>query len=329
METELISVIIPIYNVEKYLRECINSVVSQTYRNIEIILVDDGSTDHSPQICDEYQLKDTRIKVIHQKNQGVSVARNIGLNYSRGKYIFWIDSDDYISKECIESLYELLRKENVDMSICNYIQGSDRNYIFKHENSYIETFDSKKGLEYIYKNHHYSFIMAASWAKLIKKELYEELKYPVDKIFEDIYMSHHLINKCKKIAYVNQVMYYYYQWPESILGKKFYKEKLDYLDAFEERIYFFDNLGYQELKEKARIQYLHALIWEYSRAKDILHDHKMIRNIVTKYKQYYQIGTFNEKVKHETKWYMFKFYLSPYCTNFIDKVKCKMSRKGD
>lgn len=328
MNRELISVIIPIYNVEKYLKECIDSILNQTYKNIEIILVDDGSTDNSPNICDEYTQKDTRVITIHQKNQGVSSARNKGLEASKGNYIFWIDSDDYVKEDCIEKLYNLLKKYDSDISICDYTQGSDRDYVFVDNEVKEEVYDSFTGLNNIYKNHHYSFIMAASWAKLIKKSLYKDLKYPVAKIFEDIYLSHHLISKCNKISYTNEVMYYYYQWPESILGKKLYKAKLDYLGAFKERIHFFENLNYKELQEKARHQYLHALMWEFSRAKDILHDKEMVKNIVKEYRKYYTLGTENKKFNHETKWYMFKFYVSPYLSDLLNKVKAKLSKKG-
>lgn len=330
MKNELISVIVPVYNVEKYLKKCIDSIICQTYENIEIILIDDGSTDSSSKICDKYLLKDSRIKVIHQKNQGIAIVRNKGLAQSNGKYIFWVDSDDYISNECIEYLYNLLKKENADMSICNYLQGSSRLYDFNsNEDYYNEIMNSKKALEYIYESDHYAFIMAASWAKLIKKELYDNLKYPENKLFEDIYMSHHLINNCNKIAYTNKVMYYYFQWNDSILGKKLHRGKLDYLYAFEERIHFFEELQYLDLKEKARLQYLHALMWEYSRSKDILNDKEMTKSIVKQYRKYYKIGTSNTIIKHETKWYMFKFYVSPYGTEIIDKIKSKLLKKGN
>lgn len=208
----LVSVIIPVYNVENNILYCIESVLRQTYKNLEILIIDDGSTDNSYNICKKYANTDNRIKVIHQENHGISLAK--------GNYIFWIDSDDYIKENIIEKLYENLIKCDADISICDFIKGSETDYIFPDSNNIaVECFDNKRGLELIYKNDHYSFIMAASWAKLIKKDLYNGLQYPDGKIFEDIYMSHHLINKCKKIVFTNEVMYYYYQWPESILGK--------------------------------------------------------------------------------------------------------------
>lgn len=327
-ENELISVIIPIYNVEKYLKHCITSVQIQTYENIEIILIDDGSTDRSSDICDEIAEQDHRIRVIHQKNQGIAQVRNRGVKEARGEYLFWIDSDDYVDKTIIEELYRNLVDNKADMSICNYTQGSERAYQFNEETEKeVEIWDYQKGLKQIYKSHHFSFIMAASWAKLIKKSLYEGVSYPIGKIFEDIYMSHKLISKCKKIVYTDKIMYYYYQWPESILGKKLYIEKLDYLGAFEERIHFFKELHLYEIAEQARIQYLHALMWEYSRAKDILHDKNMVKHIKKEYRKYYTWGTENKQVQHETKRYMLEFYISPFALDLVGKVKGKLSKR--
>ena len=199
--------------------------------------------------------------------------------------------------------------------------------MFEFKGGFTRCINARQALNYIYKNSHYSFIMTASWGKLIKKTYYDSLNYPDGKIFEDIYMSHHLINKCQKIVYTDEVMYYYYKRAESILGKKIYKAKLDYLGAFEERIQFFESLGYDELKEKARMQYLHALIWEFSRAKDILHDSETVKTLVKQYRKYYTLCSMNREIKNETRGYMFSFYISPYLRNFIDKVKCKLIRK--
>lgn len=325
MGDELISVIIPAYNVEKYLAACLESIVCQTYNNLEIVVIDDGSTDNTAVICDEYAKKDSRIRIIHQENKGIASTRNVGIHEAKGEYLFWIDSDDFVDKNIIMKLYKLIRKYSADISICDYIQGSNRDYQFVSSGRIEESIlEAKTGFEKIYESNHSSFIMAASWGKLIRKSAYDGLKYPDGLIFEDIYMSHHLIANCEKIVYTNEIMYYYYQWPESILGKKLHINKLDYLGAFEERIHFFDKLGYMDLKELATKQYLHSLMWEYSRAKDILHDKSMVSKVVRQYRKYYKFGMENDKFKHETKWYMFKFYVSPLFTDLLEKIKNKV-----
>lgn len=326
MDNELVSVIIPVYNVQEYLDKCISSVINQTYKNIEIIIIDDGSTDNSLSICKKYSAADKRIKLISKKNSGISATRNLGLKETNGEYIFWVDSDDYVADYAIEELYRNIKKYNCDMSICEFVQGSEKDYSFDKKNSEPLIFDNVTGLNMIYKNHHFSFVMAASWAKLIKKSLYDGLIYPEGKIFEDIYMSHHLINRCKKIVYLDETMYYYFKWPESILGKKFGIEKFDYLGAFEERIQMFGDLKYFDLKAKATIQYLHALIWEYSRAKDILHNKTLVRFIIHKYRKYYYLGAFNSEAIQETKLFMFLFYISPFLTDLNGKILAKLKR---
>ncbi|MBR1540013.1 MAG: glycosyltransferase [Clostridia bacterium] len=129
MEEELISIIVPVYKVEKYLDKCINSIVSQTYKNLEVILVDDGSPDSCGKMCDEWTQKDTRIKVIHKENGGLSDARNFGLDCAKGKYIQFVDSDDYIEKDMIEFLYKNLKENNADISICSNYMVDEENVI--------------------------------------------------------------------------------------------------------------------------------------------------------------------------------------------------------
>ena len=125
MKNLLVSVIVPIYNVEKYLRKCVDSILNQTYKNLEIILVDDGSPDNCGNICDEYALSDSRIRIIHKKNGGLSDARNAGLDIARGNYILFVDSDDYIDETMVEKLYEALEKEKAEMSLCSFVYVND------------------------------------------------------------------------------------------------------------------------------------------------------------------------------------------------------------
>ena len=133
MKKEKVSVIIPIYNVEKYLEKCLNTIINQTYKNLEIILIDDGSTDKSSTICDEYCEKDKRIKVIHKNNEGVSSARNKGIELSKGKYIVFIDPDDYVTDEHVEVLYDCIISNNVDLVISNLIDINEDGIILNNE----------------------------------------------------------------------------------------------------------------------------------------------------------------------------------------------------
>lgn len=325
MNNSLISVIIPSYNVEKYIGKCIESVINQTYLEIEIIIINDGSTDNTLSVCQEYALKDKRIKIINQDNKGIAEARNIGIAHANGEYICWIDSDDYMDKNIIKILYSLIKDYSVDLAICDYIKGTDEKYEFKYsKDDRVHLLNREKALAKIYENNHSSFIMNASWAKLIKKQLYTDIKYPSQLLFEDIYMSHKLIARCHSIAYVESPLYYYYQRDTSILGKSFNEKKLHYLIALKERISFFNDLNLKNIEELALKHYLHSLIWEFSRAKDILKNKELVNKIVKEYRKYYRFGIFNEKYKHETKLYMLLFYISPYLTDLIDKMKSKV-----
>lgn len=227
---DLISVIIPVYNVEKYIRECLNSVINQTYKNLEIILVDDGSQDKSGNICDEYKMKDDRIKVIHKQNGGLSDARNVGMKIAKGRYIQFIDSDDFIDKDMIEILYKIIIENDADISMCS-------NYILK-ENK--RTSDSS-GKMYIYNRIEAlreilldEKIRSYAWNKLMKKELFTDIEFPKGKVFEDILTIPKIFEKSSKIVYLDIPKYYYRQREGSILNKQTNELRLSYINAAEE-----------------------------------------------------------------------------------------------
>ena len=165
MEEELISVILPIYNVEKYLEKCLKSVINQTYKNLEIILVDDGSKDNSPQICDEYAVKDKRIVVIHKSNGGLSDARNAGIEIAKGKYITLIDSDDYVEKDYVQFLYQLIKENNAEMSICSHTVLYTNGTRIEKETGEHLVLDPKTTLEKILYD---EGIDLSAWAKMYK-----------------------------------------------------------------------------------------------------------------------------------------------------------------
>lgn len=210
----LISVIVPIYNVEKNLPRCLNSILEQTYQNLEIILVDDGSSDHSPQICDSYAQRDSRIKVIHQKNSGPSLARNAGINAANGTFLTFVDSDDYIASNMCEFLYDLILENQADISICGRFFAFENGDLEAKDMKNVQlVMDSEKAIRNMCTFRYYD---TASWCKLYKKSLFNSIRFPAGKICEDWYTIYKIFDKANKIVYDSTPLYYYYQRENSI-----------------------------------------------------------------------------------------------------------------
>ena len=227
MKQDLISVIVPVYNVEKYLEECINSIINQTYKNLEIILVDDGSKDNSSRICDELSKKDSRIRVIHKENGGVSDTRNVGILNSTGKYIQFADSDDFMEDNMIETLYKDIVESKAEVAMCSY-------YLFKNG---IKTTDANYEKEIYNKEQILGEILldekirSYAWNKLFKKNLFDEIQFPNGKVFEDIYIIPRVLEKSEKVVFNNTPLYYYRQREGSILHKQTNELRLEYIKA--------------------------------------------------------------------------------------------------
>ena len=219
---KLISVVIPVYNVEEYLVECIESVLKQTYTNLEIILVDDGSLDNSGKICDDYAKKDSRIVVIHKRNGGLSSARNAALEIIKGCYVVFVDSDDYIEHTMIEVLYNKINQYNADISICAYRVTSNID-MFDSElecKEYLMT-GKKLIMAYIYRDSNYT-ITHAVWNRLYKKELLNGLKFCEGRVHEDILFSTEVMLRIQKAIYIDKYLYNYRDnRPGSITERKY------------------------------------------------------------------------------------------------------------
>lgn len=230
MKDELVSVIIPVYNVEKYLEKCIESVISQTYNNIEIILVDDGSTDKSCFICDKYCKKDDRIRVIHKKNGGLSEARNTGIENSKGEYITFIDSDDYVDKKYIQYLYELITEYSADMGIydCNIIKSTKKER--KKVRDIKENRCCLEKKECILRMLYTDFYFISTNSKIFKRKLFENVRYPKGKLFEDVGTTYKLILECDSIACSNKKIYNYVIRDDSITTQIFGEKHLDLIE---------------------------------------------------------------------------------------------------
>ena len=227
-----ISVIIPVYNVEKYILNTIESVMFQTYSNIEIILVDDGSTDNSSKICDELAKKDNRISVIHQDNQGLSAARNVGTAIATGDFIFYLDGDDYLEKNCLEKLLEVADD-------CSLVIGSYFYTYSDHEDVADIQYLEKSVLNTDEAMHDLLVgkIQNFAWGKLIKSDIAKKHSFPQGKLFEDTYWAHYIINDCETVTIMNIPVLHYRQRDNSISYTMDIK-RLDILDGWSVRAEF-------------------------------------------------------------------------------------------
>lgn len=253
-----ISIIIPIYKVEEFLDDCVQSVVGQTYRNIEIILVDDGSPDNCPAMCDAWAEKDNRIRVIHKSNGGLSDARNAGLDMATGDYISFVDSDDWILPMMYEKMLFVMQKENADICACNI-----RSCYPDHEevwgcNEYLSG-NSEQILDMLYSDTKYP---VSAWNKLYKRECWKDLRFPVGKICEDAFTTYQLVHNAERIVQIPKDYYCYRIRPQSIMTSAFSIKRMDEEEAWRAN-YQFVNTHYPALYKKAfrfYLQKVHVLI---------------------------------------------------------------------
>lgn len=227
-----VSIIVPVYNTSKYLKKCLNSLIEQTYENIEIIVVDDGSKDNSLEIAKEIAKKDNRIKIYSKENGGLSSARNYGIQKSSGKYIGFIDSDDYASKNMFSTLIEMLEDNNAQIAVCGwYLVENDiiRECNFKSERKVLT---SEQAMDMLL--NHVSFDNFAC-NKLFDKNLFENIKFPEGKFLEDLYTIYKLINKSDKIVVDSTPLYYYVLHENSITSNLNKEVNIETFDAFENR----------------------------------------------------------------------------------------------
>ena len=244
----MISVIVPVYKVEKYLDECVESIINQTYTDIEVILVDDGSPDNCPQMCDAWEKKNKRIKVIHQKNGGISAARNAALDIACGEYIYFVDSDDFIEATALEYLHKLIVEYNVPMVIGGYrIISADGEYdqkVLPDGNIEVTVLDEYKLWELTAHN----MAGVVVWSKLYKAELWKDCRFPIGKIHEDNGVMLEILPKCHRVVYSNKPIYNYRINLQGIMHTKFSIKNLDNCISFNEQCSYFRARGWNELE---------------------------------------------------------------------------------
>lgn len=240
---DLISIIVPVYNVEKYLGKCLDTIINQTYKNIEILVVNDGSTDDSDKILKEYYKKDKRIRIINKKNGGLSSARNKGIDKASGKYLSFIDSDDYIENDMIETLYKTIFKEEADISICEFIEEDEMNpKQVTQQQEVINIYNKDEAIKELILD---KKITNHAWNKLYKKDLFENIRYPEGRNMEDIATTYKLFLKSNKIVKTNQIKYHYIQRSNSIMGQ-LTKKRINETDlSYSERINYLKKIKYK------------------------------------------------------------------------------------
>lgn len=250
------SIIIPIYKVEKYLNKCVNSVLKQTYSNLEIILVDDGSPDNCPKMCDEYLKKDNRIKVIHKENGGLSSARNAGLDIAKGDYILFVDSDDYVDYSLCEEILSYFH-DDVDIVAFEYEKFYDNNIsniksqMNDNEISVIELNNNDTYMNYLNRK----IFTQMAWDKMYRSSVINELRFIEGRLAEDLSMAYYLFGRSRKSVFVNRSLYHYYIREDSIMGVAGFNLVRDaYLGEIE--TYNFSIKNYPTLTKEANSRFL-------------------------------------------------------------------------
>ena len=316
---EKISIIIPVYNVEKHLKMCLDSVINQTYQNLEIILINDGSTDNSGKICEEYKRADSRIILIHKENEGLSMARNTGLDIASGEYISFVDSDDYISRNMVETLYNRLLETQSDMAVCS-IQHVDEagkslcsNFTFDDivlgQNEFWKLYSSTGHTECV-----------VAWNKLYKREILEQLYYPKGRIREDEFLLPYIVERCFRICTVSDRLIFYRQRSDSIMGYESQKSKLDYIEACFERLDVFVKTKNNLMIEDTALRII-ASVERYHLETD--ENYKVLRARTKRKTQGIMPLMYSNKGKAVL--FLYKYNIFPY--KIVHKILCM--RKGE
>ncbi len=260
-----ISVIIPIYNIKDYIDRCLNSVINQSYTNLEIIAVDDGSTDESGDITEEFARRDSRIKVIHRENGGLSEARNAGINVATGEYIFFVDGDDWIDRHTLETLARIAAVHDADVVACGIRK------VWEDGTEEVWTSEAPgiwDGKESIVQMMRYVNVCSVAWNKLYRADLWKGLSFPEGCLHEDEFTTYKVLYKCKKVVYLPDAFYNYFQRDTGIMGEDVAMRGDDQLGALRERMSFFKDRGEKKLYDTSLLQYLEYLKYLYRETTD-------------------------------------------------------------
>ena len=283
---DLISIIVPVYNTEKYLKRCIESLIHQTYSNLEIILINDGSKDHSKEICLEFSKKDKRIHYLEQTNQGAASARNFGIKQAKGAYIGFVDSDDVISLDMFSTLYHNLVTYQADLSICEVVRFQ-KETSFTNSN-HIAIYDVKEALQVLLED---KKICSYSVNKLCKKELLQNVQYPIGKLQEDVGTVYQFITNAKKIVYSDSKLYGYYTRENSVTTSISEKFIYDYFEMIEKRAKDLKKYNIDEDITLNRVNVILGMFIDLSQNKHLLKNQQLKQFINQKYQELKKLNT--------------------------------------
>ncbi|MBR4721119.1 MAG: glycosyltransferase family 2 protein [Clostridia bacterium] len=303
---EKVAIIVPVYNVEPYIKRCVDSLINQTYKNIQIILVDDGSPDNCGEICDKYAETDSRIVCLHKENGGQSSARNMGLDWfyenSDAQWLSFIDSDDWVHERYVELLLKAATEYDANVSMCGFVGGIESSeYSADIMSGKAELLDPEKiWCENI------TWIIVP-WCKLYNRNIWKEIRFPVGKVREDEFITYKIMFE-NKTSVINEPLYYYFKNPTSTTRKEWTPNHLAIFEAKREQISFFKNQGFKRAYEYTIINYIH-------RYSLII---RQIKEILPKYKDYYK------RLRKEQKKVINKYRKEikiPYASMYIEQFK--------
>ena len=316
MDQPLISVIVPIYNVKEYFDRCVESIVNQTYKNIEIILVDDGSPDNCPQMCNEWAEKDTRINVIHKENGGLSDARNAGLKIATGEIVSFIDSDDWIELDMFEKMLNRMIEDDSDIVSCGvkWVE-EDGNVIRDVTVSNDEVLDMQSAMKELLND---GKLKQHVWNKIYKFDLIKDVLFEKGKYHEDVFWSYQIVGKAQKVSVVKESFYNYVQRSNSIMGEGFSVKRLDALDANRQRCEYIKE-HFPELYDNALYVYIGSCHYQLQCAVRSNQPKEVIDNILDR--------TLYRKTGHPTREITFKQKIWFYLFTLFPMTTCRVRNR--
>lgn len=330
MEEKLLSIIVPVYNVEKHIEKCLRSLMCQTYTNIEIIVINDGSTDCSGIICDEIAKTDNRIRVIHTKNKGVSAARNLGISLVNGQYLTFVDADDFVEDDIYQKLIEDVYDYDTDIAMCNMCHKNQ--YFVKKEKGSIKIYTNIEMLERLYGKNYVLTIVV--WNKIYKTELFKDIVFPEGLTREDEFVMHKVIYNSKKVSFRDEALYHYITHKGSITRQKDFG-RINRLIAVEDRLHFFRSKGMHKLYYLSLLRLLNdsvrCFIYVYINCRN----ENVLFDIAKRFTRYYD--EMSEMICYFNKNRIYsKLFFVKYCIIKMFHIYClkskiveKVERKGE